>query len=166
MRFFKETQRFDQWWLHLLNLFAIGLVFFPIYLAIESKGLDTVSSKFSVLIPLLIVLLVLVFLYGMRLETEMDEKGIHFKFFPLRRNFKTITWTEVDKCFIRRYNPIMEYGGWGYRGIDRKNRAYNVKGNEGIQIWLKSGEKILIGTQKTAEAQQTINRYFRKDEGV
>ena len=36
----------------------------------------------------------------------------------------------------------------------------------GIQVVLKTGKMLLIGTQKPNEAQQTINRYFNQDERI
>ena len=34
--------------------------------------------------------------------------------------------------------------------------AYNVKGKMGLQLVLKNGKKILIGTQKTEELKQIL----------
>lgn len=73
----------------------------------------------------------------------------------------------MEKCYVRTYSPIREYGGWGFRqALGEKGKAYNVKGNKGIQIQLKTGKNILIGTQKEKDAQQVINRNFKKDERV
>ena len=70
----------------------------------------------------------------------------------------------MEQCYVRKYSPLREYGGWGVRGSFGKNKAYNVKGNQGIQIELKKGGKVLVGTQRKTEAQQVIDRYFKKEQ--
>lgn len=68
---------------------------------------------------------------------------------------------------MRTYSPIKEYGGWGYRITLKNGKAFNVTGNKGIQLVLKSGKKLLIGTQQESEASLVINRYLKKyDEGI
>jgi len=165
MRFFKETQRFDQWWFHLINLIVLGVMVYPIYQASIFEKIDS-REKHILTITFFLVLAILILVYSIRLKSKIDEKGIHFRFFPFQKNYKTISWTDVDKCYVRTYNPIMEYGGWGYRGIGRNSKAFNIKGNQGVQIVVKTGEKILIGTQKPNEVKQTINRYFGKHERI
>ena len=138
---------------------------YPIYDAINSDQLDS-TGKNMVILTFLFVLAVLILVYRITLSTQIDEKGIHYRFFPFQRNNRVILWADMDKCYTRTYNPIQEFGGWGYRGIGRKKKAYNVHGNKGIQIVLKTGKMLLIGTQKPNEAQQTINRYFNQDERI
>lgn len=165
MRFFKETQRFDQWWFHLLNLIVLIVMALPIYQVVKSGNLETLERNVLAL-TVLLVLSILVLVYTIKLKTKIDETGIHYGFFPFHRNFRSVPWSSMDKCFVRKYNPITEYGGWGYRGIRRNSKAFNIKGNQGIQLVLKSGKKILIGTQNPEDAQQTIQNYFRKHERV
>ena len=68
-------------------------------------------------------------------------------------------------CHAITYNPIMDFGGWGYRvSWKGKGTALNVKGNKGIELILKNGKKITIGTQKPEEAMHAINSYFQASE--
>ena len=50
----------------------------------------------------------------------------------------------------------MDYGGWGIK-YGLKGLAYNISGNFGIQLELKSGSKILIGTQKPDEVKKLLD---------
>ena len=63
---------------------------------------------------------------------------------------RVIRWEEVETSEIITFNPLRDYGGWGIRS---KNgvRVYNVSGNKGLQVKLKSGKTILIGTQLETE---------------
>ena len=72
-----------------------------------------------------------------------------------------IPWKDIEECYVRQYSPLREYGCWGIRfGLNGK--AYNVKGNKGIQVKLKSGKKILFGTQNEIEVKDVIQLYFKK----
>jgi len=60
---------------------------------------------------------------------------------------------------VRKYSPIGEYGGWGYRVAGKRSGvAYNISGNMGIQIELKNGKKILLGTRKPEEAKEALRK--------
>ncbi|MCQ0110186.1 hypothetical protein JGC31_01235 [Zhouia sp. CL16] len=64
-------------------------------------------------------------------------------------------------CKVIKYNPIKDYGGYGWRiGFRGKGKALNIRGNKGIQIIYKNNKKLLIGTQKPELADKTITTYF------
>lgn len=164
MRVFTEVQRFSQWWLQLINL---GLLVFLLYVlyqwffAKEATGNVTANDTTGQLVVLFSVVITPLLLFFIKLESTIDEIGVHYQFLPFHFSRKTIRWSKMNRCHIREYNPIREFGGWGLRGSFGKNKAYNVKGNKGIQIVLKTGDKVLIGTKKKTESQQVIDRYFK-----
>lgn len=165
MRIFTEIQRFNQWWIQLLNL---GMVLFLLcalyqwFVAKEPTGNVAPDDIIGQLVLIFATIPVLLLLYYMKLESSIDEIGIHYQFLPFHFSKKTVRWSDMLECNVRKYNPIREFGGWGLRGSLGKNRAYSIKGNMGIQMILKDGKKILIGTQRKAEAQQVLDRYFKK----
>jgi len=155
MKPFKETQRFDQKWLIVLLAVVLLITLIPVSMVLQEE--TSSSAVIASLVGFFIVLLVSVFLFLLTLKTSIDSKGIHYKFYPVMGQ-KTIAWNEISECYVREYNPLTEFGGWGIRfGLNGK--AYNVKGNKGIQVVLKSGKKILFGTQKESEAENVINSY-------
>ena len=95
-------------------------------------------------------LLTLMFL-SMALKTTITEKGVTMQYQPLIRK-TTFLWSNIKHAWVREYKPIREFGGWGFRGnLLGKGRAYNVWGNKGLQLELKNGRRVLIGTQKPEE---------------
>lgn len=169
MRVFQETQRFNQWWLQMLNVGLFGLLLYGFYkwfITHESWGNVAANDTMGQLVVFLSIIPVLILFYSMRMKTTIDEIGIHYQFIPFHLSKKTIRWNELEKCYVRTYSPIKEYGGWGYKtSFGKKGNALNVKGNKGIQLEPKDSKKLLIGTQKEEEAQQVIARYFKsKDE--
>ncbi|MEX0291453.1 MAG: DUF6141 family protein [Flavobacteriaceae bacterium] len=166
MRVFKEVQRFNQWWMQLVNLSMVLLLGYLCYSwYFSGNTVDDVAPDNWILQLLVIgsIGITLLLLLILKLRTEIDNRGIHYQFLPFHRNKKSIPWEEMESCRVRTYNAIREYGGWGFRASFGNGKAYNVKGNQGIQIALKNGQKLLLGTQKMKEAAQVIDRYSNKN---
>ncbi len=161
MKVFKEEQRFTQLWI--IILLAIS-VLVPVVIIIiqflQDKGSFS-TTEFILVISLTVLLPLVIFLF--KLYTKIDEQGVHYKFFPFHLKLRTIAWQEISKAYVRRYDAISEYGGWGLKGgaFWRKSKgiAINVSGDIGIQLELKNGKKILIGTKLEDQAKQAINHY-------
>ena len=49
-----------------------------------------------------------------------------------------------------------EYGGWGIR-YGATGKAFNVQGNQGVKLTLKSGQTLLIGSLRPAELEKAIS---------
>jgi hypothetical protein len=155
---FSETQRFKQWWLWLLLIFSAVTPFFGLYHELQKPEpfADAATSTGLVLALLVMVPLVALFML-LRLETRITEGGIAVKLFPIHLKFRQYPWPEIEQIYVRQYSPITEFGGWGWRyGFGGK--AYNVAGDQGIQIVFKSGKKLLIGTQKPEAAAEALKK--------
>lgn len=155
---FKEKQKFNII-LSAIVLIPMAMAFaLPIYIRIvklEIPFREALSNSLLNILPFLLICLVMVVICFTKLETTITDKGISVSFFPFLFNKKTILWENVKEAFVREYNPITEYGGWGApfihiataRGV-ANNRALNAKGNQGLQLILKDGKRLLIGTQE------------------
>lgn len=155
---FSEKQRFTQFWLWTLlialNLFMIYGIIQQIIFGIpfgNNPAPDLVLILLS-LIPFGISLL----FYTFCLETQITNELIAFQLRPFG-SLNTIRFEEIEKVYVREYAPLREFGGWGYRISYNNGTAYNIKGNQGLQLELKNGKKILIGTQKAEEMQEVLN---------
>ena len=159
MKVFSEEQRFRQVWLMVLLGFSLLV---PVGLIINEYIKDNTSMTTNEFLGSLIgiiasVLLIFIF----KLSTRIDEKGIHYQFFPFHFSMKTLLWSEITKAEVRTYDPIGEYGGWGlrYSFNKKKGNAVNVSGDIGIQLTLKNGKKLLIGTQKKEAVSRVLKTY-------
>ncbi|WP_400077724.1 hypothetical protein [Winogradskyella sp. R77965] len=164
MRIFKEEQRFNQLWLIILIVISV-LVPMGIILATYIKDPNSFSTlELISIIGLVVLASGLIFLF--KLTTRIDEEGIHYKFFPFHWSFKIIKWNEIDSAYIRKYDALSEYGGWGLKGGKfwnaSKGKAINVSGDVGIQLELKNGKKLLLGTQKQQEVESVLATYKTK----
>ena len=161
MKVFKEEQRFTQKWI--LLLLAISglipvLIIFISYL--KQKNQQDLSNIF---VTISITMLVSAVIFLFKLSTRIDQEGIHYQFFPFHFKFKRIAWDEIEKAYVRKYDAITEFGGWGLKGgffwKKSKGVAINVSGDIGVQLVLKNGKKILIGTNQEEQAKQVLLSY-------
>lgn len=120
--------------------------------------LEAKADQWMALLAMSILLFMVVgLLLLLQLKTKIDEVGVHYRFVPFHLKQNSILWQDIKSAQVRKYEPLKEYGGWGIKGYSKKNRAYNVKGNIGLQLVLKNGNKILLGTQKEEEIKQFLN---------
>ena len=157
---FKETQRFRQWWLWLILLIAF---FVPVYNSVQKGKLHHFSFpqyfNFDNLIVFIVPVLAIALLLSCRLDTEITAEDIRVRLFPFHLKLINFSATTIGLAYVREYNPILEYGGWGLRlGLFGKGKAYNIAGNQGIQLIFKDGSKLLIGTQKPDEASAALQK--------
>jgi len=160
MNEFSERQQFRQWWLW--AILTVTLIA-PIVITLNDgklgyKGHTAQDIMIGAAIPVLIIILFIT----MQLRTRINETGIYYRFFPIHFQVLRIGWDEVEKAYIRQYKPLIEYGGWGIRmGLGGKGKAYNTSGNMGLQLELKTGKKILIGSQKTDEISALLEQLVK-----
>ena len=101
-------------------------------------------------------------LLSLKMITEVKNDAIHIRFSPLIR--KVIPFSEIATGAARQYSPIKEYGGWGVR-YGTKGMAYNVSGDQGVQLELTNGKRLLIGSQRSEELAKTIiSKAFAKQD--
>ena len=158
--FYKEEQKFNQAWvwlilvLFLIPFFIVGNQLLELIKA-DSDDYLTLSL---VLFVLLVSSIPVIWLFvKMKLVVEIRKDGIWYKFPPLLNKWKSINKTEIESFEVRKYKPVLEYGGWGIKG-KFKSKAYNVSGNIGLQLYLKNGRKVLFGTQR----QEAIENAMKK----
>jgi len=152
---FKEEQKFTQWWLWLI-LIPIGVLpVIGIYKQlITGEGFgDKPMSDFGLIIFAIITFLLLGLFFVMKLKTSIDKNGIRMSFFPFVK--KKVDWNELKNIKVVNYGFI---GGWGIRLWTKYGTVYNIKGNKGLAIELKSGKKFLIGTQKESELSNILKK--------
>ena len=140
---FEENQKFTQWWLWVI------LLSFPI-MAFGPFDENEVNIEY-VLIGLALPLLF--YLFELRIKVSND--GLHYQFFPFHFKSYTIKHEEIEKAKDMEYSPLKEYGGWGIK-YGFKGKAYNVRGDKGVKVFLKNGTNIMFGSQKHKELAKAL----------
>ena len=167
--YFKEEQRFNRplGWVIFIVLFSSAMIPFVIginqqLIQGEPWGDNPMSDKGLIVSAILVFLLMigLVFLFvKLRLIVEVKEDGIRYSYPPVINKKRNLLKNRIDSFKLRKYRPVMEYGGWGVMtGSQKWGKAYNVYGNIGMQLYLKDGTKILFGTQRGEAFQRAVQK--------
>lgn len=152
---FIEQQGFSQGWLRyfLPAIITIAVILCGVEFFTKEERLG------DAVIALTLLALLSLFIFSIRMETKIKTDGIYVRFSPFHMKHKFYPWEAIHQAFLREYNPIREYGGWGIRmGLFGHGWAYNVSGNVGIQLIFKDGTKLLIGTREPNKAAEALKR--------
>jgi hypothetical protein len=160
---FHEEQRFRQVWLWVMLVAVQAAVLGPLLFGIAGQLMfgkpfgtrpasDTALALGGAAAVLFCAALTWLFL-AMALRVTVDGSGILVRFRPFLT--RRLPFGDIADCAARRYRPILEFGGWGIR-VGWRKRAYNVSGNLGVQLVLKDGRRVLLGSQRPAELAAAI----------
>jgi hypothetical protein len=154
---FREVQRFrDVWWIMTL-VFGIAAIQWWIFLGQIVGGAPMGNRPAPDGVVLLIWLLfgigLPVLFLLLRLEVEVTPDGVTIRFAPLF--VRLIDRRDIAGAEPLTYRPLGEFGGWGVRGWGGRV-AYNVRGDQGVELTLRDGRRVLIGTQRATELAAAI----------
>ncbi|MHC4475423.1 MAG: DUF6141 family protein [Planctomycetota bacterium] len=153
---FREVQRFGLWLRWVLVLSVPVLVAILASVGVAGGNFTEPSFILSLLVGILVLVAVAVLFLTLRLETEVRPDGLYVRFFPFHIRHKRFEAQDLSECYARQYRPILEYGGWGIK-CGKNGKAYNVSGNQGVQLVFKNSRQLLIGTQRAQELAEAIS---------
>lgn len=170
---FLEVQKQRQVWLWVFLAVSLLATVITHVVLVKKTGLtamleqNPVGTVIGIIFGPLALLAVLILMYYSKLITEVRSEGIYIRYVPFHRSYRRFLFSDIQSWEPRTYSPIGEYGGWGIRwgcrgGID--NLAYNVSGNQGVQLVLKNGRRILVGSQKPQELALAIESAVRRSD--
>lgn len=159
---YREVQHFRQSWLWLVGLLPAILAWVAFVQQIvrgRSIGEDPLPDWGVWLVWALFGLGLPLFLGLLRMVVEVTSTKIVVSYRPLSR--RAIDLREVLKVEARRYNALKEYGGWGVKGWSRDKMAYNVSGDRGVELTLRDGRSVMLGSRRAEELAQVIEQQRR-----
>lgn len=154
---FKEIQSFNLLWLWVIGLTPVLIIISVFVIEITNGNAKSTVDYLGIAVTVLIATLTFLWLKVLRLETQIDANGISVNFIGLVFAKRIIKWNEVESTEIVKYNPLWDYGGWGVKFGFSKGWCYNVSGDIGLHVKLKSGKPLMIGTQKQDELRSFLN---------
>lgn len=156
---FYERQSMKQWWIWIL---FVGMDMLLIFGSVLQLIFDTpfgnkpMSDPCLLIVTILFLLWSLFMLFVLTLHTYINDEGVFVKYFPLQFRYKLYDWNNITTSYVRKYNPLLEYGGWGVRIGLKATKAYIMSGNMGLQLILKNGRKVLIGTNRPDDLESVL----------
>lgn len=154
---FHEVQALRRWWLSAMLLIPLAITGYGLFQQIILRrpwGNRPVSDLTFVLIEGALAAFV-VWIHLIRLVTEVRDDTLIVRYvclWPVRR----IPLTDISSARDITYSPILDYGGWGVRWGWDGSMIFNVSGDRGVELLLKNGKRIVVGSQRSSELAQVI----------
>lgn len=147
---FHEEQHFHAALMGLLLLAMVFVVVITVVAVVFSRPDDALLLAIAPVVVVLVASLISL----SHLDVDVTDQGVSIAFrylWPTRR----IPFTDIVGLEVRRYNPLLEYGGWGVR-LGPKGWGYMTTGREGVQLRLRSGLPVLIGSARPRDLEAAI----------
>ena len=154
---YHEEQRFRQWWVWLLVAVVAALAWWTLVQQIilgRPLGENPLPDSAAWVLWAIMGLGLPLLFWTIRLVIEVTADQVVIRYRPLTR--RSIALADIEQATARTYNPVTEYGGWGLKGWSRRNIAYNVSGHQGVQLVLRDGRRVMLGSQRAEELAQAI----------
>ena len=154
---FREVQRFRQWWIWLIVYGIAALMWWGFVQQIilgRPWGTNPASDWMMWLIWLLFGIGFPIFFHSVKLIVEVDDEGVSVRYPPLAT--RQFDFADIERFEARTYKPVKEYGGWGIKGWSLNRIAYNVSGNQGVELTLRDGRQVMLGSQRPQELASAI----------
>tara|TARA_Y100001954_G_scaffold110498_1_gene119849 strand:+ start:175 stop:645 length:471 start_codon:yes stop_codon:yes gene_type:complete len=142
---FTETQRFHPIIAILILGMNIGVVFYYNQRLLEMDMGVLITFISSLLLPLILIVIA-------NLRTQISNNSITFKFFPFFIS-KEVKLSDISILEVKKNRMVL---GWGIRLTD-DGWLYNTRGRDYLEIRLKNGKTIKLGTQKAEELEKVID---------
>jgi len=147
---FYEVQKPRQWWIVLI-IFGIALLMWVSFVQQiifgQPFGTNPGPDWLVWLTWLLFGIGFPIAWFYTKMVIELTPRQLSIRYVPFTS--RAIPLADIKQFEARTYSPIKEYGGWGIRRGRKGSKIYNVSGNQGVELELHSGEKIMIGSQKS-----------------
>lgn len=153
---FEEVQRFRHWFFYVPVLIVTGVIWWQFGEQVirgQPQGTQPIPDWLALALTLVFGVGFPVFVLTVRLVTEVRPGLLSVRLLPFRA--KTIPVDQIEDAFPREYSAMREFGGWGIR-VGKEGKAYNAHGDKGVQLVLKDGSRILIGTQRPEELMDAL----------
>ncbi len=182
---YKEVQRNKVWWIKFVMVVVTVATLAPLYYGLYKQlalgipfGKQEMSNGGLILFVLMITVIMAIadwLVFGSKLIIEIDTESVMFRYLPLIRKPRVFHRDTIERYEIRQYKPVWEYGGWGIKArrirpgiFNKKSRkrllsrsmGYTVSGNMGLQLYLKNGREVLLGTQRPDAIAKAMKRMF------
>ena len=117
----------------------------------------TVGAPIGMGIAATLLLGVVALLVLMRLSFWITTQGVFVRYFPFHGAPLGFQWSHIAAACVRRYDPVGEFYGWGLkRGPG--GMSYTVDGTWGLDLTLKTGDHVLIGTRDPEAVRHALER--------
>jgi hypothetical protein len=111
--------------------------------------------------------LVVWLMLSVTLELKIEDSGVRYRFFPNKPRWTLIPTGDIASYEIKMDGNFFATGGLGFhRNFFKKMQSMTIHGGAHIVLYLKNGQRILIGTQQPFELERTMKKLVKEEEIV
>lgn len=147
---FREVQRPRQIWVWVLILMIAAFMWFSFIKQVifgipvgDNPAPDVIMVILWLIFGIVFPLCLLGF---MKLITEVRKDGLYIRYVPFHVRYKSFLFEDMVNYKVITYHPLGRFGGWGIRFNLKGETAYNMSGNQGIELQL-TDNTVVIGSQ-------------------
>jgi hypothetical protein len=159
---FREVQHPRQWWIWLIVVVLSAMMWYLFITQIilgQPYG-NPPPDWVAWLLWLAIGVAFPLFFWTCHLTTEVRDDALAIIWFPLYQ--RRIAYQDIVQSEAVTYRPLLHYGGWGLRWSPSRGCAYSMSGNQGVQLVLRDGRRVLIGSHQPEELARAIDSRRRE----
>ena len=130
---------------------TLGIVAWQIVSSIRSHDDPLFWLVMTLALATLLLLVILLARWSLTVELYRSELVVDLR--PLVR--RRVLLPEIESCEARKYRPLSEYLGWGWR-YGPSGQALTERGTRGVQLVLRSRERLLVGSDHAEELARAI----------
>lgn len=156
--YFEEVQRLrDRPWI-LVPILAVALsATLPLYYGLYwqvghgqpwgDKPMSDAGIVFMTVFVSASVILLGFVLLTLRLEVKIDAAGIHYRMYPVKQRWRTVSLDQIEKYELKRRYNLFESAGIGHhRNVIQRSRSFKMWGGKHLRLTLTNGETLMLGT--------------------
>jgi hypothetical protein len=154
---FEETQKITNvfLWVLMFGTFTL-LLSILIYQVFSGETIGNKPANNVLLFGIILIYCLpgILMMFYARLKVRINKDSILYGWNIPTKELNKINWSDVQSCELIQHKFV----GYHYKLTKKYGTVYNTKGNTGLHITKKSGEKILLGTLKTNELAAALTK--------
>ena len=120
---------------------------------VEYSKVDIAILSFFLVINICLLFLLLIH----KLELSILSDSLMIKYPPYYFKEKSLLKSDIKHIKIVEYNPMRDFGGWGFKKSKLFGQGLTTKGSIGLHIILKNNSSFLISIFNKSEIQKALN---------
>jgi hypothetical protein len=142
--------------------FIVTVIWTLSILYLSKNGMSKDSLIFDIIVLIALPSIMTILLFVLKLSIVITKNSIKYRMYPFHLRYKKIHLNHVKSVFCKEYNRNRLFKGWGYRiSFTGKYRSYTIKGYQGIELNLRNGNIVFLGSTQSEELFSTISNLIK-----
>ncbi len=162
MNLYKEEQTYRNWeWIVFIGVLVAGLGYG--FITGNIQNASQISPMWA-MASLMALSFFLFYLLNVRMRFAITEKSINYQYFPLHYKKQKIKIEDVDYCAVVDNPSLPSTMNGSNLSFATQEKMFSVCGRKGLDIRLKNGDRVFLGSKNAKELQSAITKCIDRTE--